>query len=94
MDKQALIQAILREANAYQDTATANAIVQPLRHFGHAFFHGGHWWFQEQHAELATYTANSAHISGYGEGQFEVKRPTEEEIQHGIGAWNTHGGRL
>jgi hypothetical protein len=68
-----LIREILRNAD-HESRATAEHVVDPLRRFGTVWFADGHWWFSEQLAEIATYTANGGSISRFGEGQFEVKQ--------------------
>lgn len=65
-----LIQAILRTADNLP-RAQAEHVVDPLRYFGQVWFAGGHWWFSEQRAEIATYTASSISSSAFGDGQFE-----------------------
>lgn len=83
-----LIRAILRAADN-RPRAQAEHVVDPLRYFGQVWFAEGHWRFSEQRAEISTYTANGGSSNVYGEGQFEVKQPTPEQVQEAIDAWNS-----
>lgn len=89
MDKEYLIRTILAEADKKGNTSLGSAIVEPLRRFGQAWWAGGNWHFSEQRAEIALYSANTVSRNVFGEGGFEVKQPTPEQVQEAIDAWNS-----